>query len=166
MIRLEPFREPGSVPAKPVGSLGSLSGPRVAGGLAVGRPTATSRISAAPDRQIAGDSRPPNAAVILLELLRREPELLEVCAVDGRLPWFVADVQVRQVFSHGGKAFVRSDLWNPEQWPDPDAVRSPSKSIAGSAADERRRESDVRREVEASYEPVVLYGDSVREEPA
>ena len=97
--------------------------------------------------------------------LTREPELLEVCAVDGRRPWFVADVAVRQVFSHCGKAFVRSDLWNPEQWPDPDAVRSPSKSIAGSAAGEHRRESDVRREVEASYEPVVLYGESVREEP-
>src|SRR5882672_10499599 len=38
MIRLEPFREPGSAPAKPLGSLGSLSGPRVAAGLVVGRP--------------------------------------------------------------------------------------------------------------------------------
>ena len=45
------------------------------------------------------------------------------------------------------------DLWQPERWPDPDAVRSPSKSIAGFAAEERRRESEVRREVEASYEP-------------
>jgi PPOX class probable FMN-dependent enzyme len=98
--------------------------------------------------------------------LTREPELLEACAVDDRLPWFVADVEVRQVFSHCGKAFIRSNLWNHEQWPDSDAVRSPSKSIAGSAADERRRESDVRREVEASYEPVVLYGEPVGEEPA
>ena len=40
--------------------------------------------------------------------LTRDPELLESCAVDGRLPWFVADVEVRQVFSHCGKAFVRS----------------------------------------------------------
>jgi predicted pyridoxine 5'-phosphate oxidase superfamily flavin-nucleotide-binding protein len=64
-----------------------------------------------------------------------------------------------------GFARLRSST-DPEQWPNPDAVRSPSKSIAGSAADERRPESDVRREVEASYEPVVLYGESVREEPA
>jgi hypothetical protein len=42
-IRLEPLQEPGSVPAKPLGSLGSPIGPRVA----------------------AGDSRPPNAAVVL-----------------------------------------------------------------------------------------------------
>ena len=98
--------------------------------------------------------------------LMRDEELLESCAVDGRLPWFVADVEVRQVFSHCGKAFVRSDLWQPERWPDPDAVRSPSKSIAGSAAEERRREAEIRREVEASYDPRVLYGEALREESA
>jgi len=98
--------------------------------------------------------------------LMRDEELLESCAVDGRLPWFVADVEVRQVFSHCGKAFVRSDLWQPERWPDPDAVRSPSKSIAGSAAEEHRREAEIRREVEASYDPRVLYGEALREESA
>src|SRR6478752_5655237 len=85
--------------------------------------------------------------------LTRDEELVESCAVDGRRPWFVADVEVRQVFSHCGKAFIRSDLWQPERWPDPDDVRSPSKSIAGLALEEQRREADVRREVEASYDP-------------
>ena len=79
------------------------------------------------------------------------------CAVDGRKPWFVTDIEVRQVFSHCGKAFLRSHLWQPETWPDPDAVKSPSKTIAGLAEQERRRESDVRREVEDAYQPV-LYG--------
>lgn len=65
--------------------------------------------------------------------LTREPELLDACAVDGRRPWFVADVEVRQVFSHCGKAFVRGDVWRPETWPDPDGVRTPSRSIAGLA---------------------------------
>jgi uncharacterized protein len=91
--------------------------------------------------------------------LTRDPELLEACAVDGRKPWFITDVEVRQVFSHCGKAFIRSHLWQPETWPDPDAVRSPSKSIAGLAEEERRRESDVRREVENGYAPGVLYGE-------
>src|SRR3954452_22349208 len=68
--------------------------------------------------------------------LTRDPELLEACAVDGRKPWFVTNVEVRQVFSHCGKAFIRSHLWQPETWPDPDAVRSPSKSIAGLAEEE------------------------------
>ena len=44
-IRLEPFREPGSVPAKPPGSLGSMSEPGVAAGLPVVRPPASSSIS-------------------------------------------------------------------------------------------------------------------------
>jgi PPOX class probable FMN-dependent enzyme len=98
--------------------------------------------------------------------LTREPALLDLCAVDGRTPWFVADVEVRQVFSHCGKAFVRSSLWNPDRWPDPTDVKSPSKSIAGSAADERRHEAEVRREVEATYDSAVLYGQPVREERA
>jgi uncharacterized protein len=90
--------------------------------------------------------------------LTRDPELLGACAVDGRRPWFVADVEVRQVFSHCGKAFLRGRMWSPETWPDPDAVRSPSRSIAGPAEAGQRTESDVRREVEAAYEPL-LYGE-------
>jgi uncharacterized protein len=94
--------------------------------------------------------------------LTREPKLLDACAVDGRRPWFVADVEVRQVFSHCGKAFLRGQLWEPQSWPEPDSVRSPSRSIAGPAKEERRRESDVRREVEAAYRPG-LYGEPAAE---
>jgi hypothetical protein len=92
--------------------------------------------------------------------LTRDPALLAACEVDGRRPWFVVDVAVHQVFSHCGKAFVRSRLWEPATWPDPLAVRSPSHSIAGLAEEERRDEADVRRQVEASYVPDVLYGET------
>jgi PPOX class probable FMN-dependent enzyme len=91
--------------------------------------------------------------------LTRDPAMLELCAIDGRQPWFVVDVEVRQVFSHCGKAFVRSHLWQPETWPDPRATPSPSRSIAGLAEEEGRDEADVRREVEASYGQDVLYGE-------
>jgi PPOX class probable FMN-dependent enzyme len=91
--------------------------------------------------------------------LTRDPELLDACAIDGRRPWFAAEVAVRQAFSHCGKAFVRGDVWRPASWPAPDDVRSPSRSIAGPAADGGRPESDVRREVEAAYVPEVLYGE-------
>ena len=72
-IRLEPIQEPGSAPAKPLGSLGSLSGPRVAAGLAVGRPPGQPNHHRArlPDRS---DSRPPNAALILKCGLKRRAE--------------------------------------------------------------------------------------------
>jgi PPOX class probable FMN-dependent enzyme len=85
--------------------------------------------------------------------LSREPGLLEQCAVDGRPPWFVADVEVRQVFSHCGKAFLRSELWKPASWPEADEVASPSRTIAQAAAETRRPESEVRKEVEERYRP-------------
>ena len=61
------IQEPGSVPAKPRGSRRFFrAGPRVAAGFsAVGCPAETSIITAAPDWQTAGDSRPPNAPPLL-----------------------------------------------------------------------------------------------------
>ncbi len=85
--------------------------------------------------------------------LTRDPELLERCAVDGKEPWFVADVEVRQVFSHCSKAFLRSGLWKHDSWPDPASVRSPSRTIAERAIEERRPEPEVRDEVDRSYAP-------------
>jgi uncharacterized protein len=85
--------------------------------------------------------------------LTRDPELLEACAVDGKTPWFVADIQVEQVFSHCSKAFLRGGLWKPESWPDPVTVTSPSRTIAERAAEEQRPEPEIRVEVDRSYEP-------------
>lgn len=85
--------------------------------------------------------------------LSRDPALTEQFAVDGRPPWFVVDVDVKQVFSHCNKAFMRSNLWKPEHWPDPDAVRTPARSVYERALAEGRTEAEVRVEVERSYEP-------------
>jgi PPOX class probable FMN-dependent enzyme len=85
--------------------------------------------------------------------LTRDPALLELTAVDGKRPWFVIDLHVRQVFSHCGKAFLRSFLWEPESWPDPSDVRSPSMTISETAAREARPETEVRRDVEREYLP-------------
>jgi PPOX class probable FMN-dependent enzyme len=85
--------------------------------------------------------------------LSRDPELLRRCAVDGKEPWLVLDVEVRQVFSHCSKAFLRSGLWRPEAWPDASTVVSPSRTIADRAVAERRSEADVRREVDDGYRP-------------
>jgi PPOX class probable FMN-dependent enzyme len=85
--------------------------------------------------------------------LTRDPELLEACAVEGKTPWFVADIRVEQVFSHCSKAFLRGGLWKPGSWPDPATVTSPSRSIAERAAEEERPETEIRVEVDRSYEP-------------
>ena len=45
--------------------------------------------------------------------LTRDPELCALCAIDGKPPWFVIDVEVRQVFSHCSKAFLRSGSLEP-----------------------------------------------------
>jgi PPOX class probable FMN-dependent enzyme len=83
----------------------------------------------------------------------REPELLAACAVDGRTPWFALDVAVKQAFNHCSKAFLRAGLWQPESWPDPNRVPSPSRTTAERAIEEGRSEVDVRQETERAYEP-------------
>lgn len=50
--------------------------------------------------------------------LTLDPELREQFAVNGRPALSVLVVKVRQVYMHCAKAFMRSSLWQPEQWPD------------------------------------------------
>ncbi|HEV7255131.1 MAG TPA: pyridoxamine 5'-phosphate oxidase family protein [Mesorhizobium sp.] len=40
------------------------------------------------------------------------------CAAEGKLPTAVLVVEVRSAFMHCAKAFMRSELWKPETWPD------------------------------------------------
>lgn len=46
-----------------------------------------------------------------------EPDLLQKCAMNGRLPKTVLRIKVEEVFSHCGKAPIRAGLWKPETWP-------------------------------------------------
>jgi uncharacterized protein len=84
--------------------------------------------------------------------LSRDPDMLAECGDDEKLPWFVADIRVEQVFSHCSKAFLRSGLWKPGSWPDPAGVLSPSRTIAERAAQEERTELEIREEVDSAYE--------------
>ncbi|WP_104522659.1 pyridoxamine 5'-phosphate oxidase family protein [Blastococcus atacamensis] len=52
-----------------------------------------------------------------------EPALLDRMVVKGHRPVLAVVVDVDQVFHHCGKAFLRSQLWDPESWA-PDAVPS------------------------------------------
>jgi PPOX class probable FMN-dependent enzyme len=49
--------------------------------------------------------------------IHAEPELLERCAVNGRLPVTVLRLEVEEVFLHCAKALLRSRLWEPASWP-------------------------------------------------
>lgn len=48
--------------------------------------------------------------------------LRERLAVDSRLPVTVVVVKVRAAFMHCAKAFIRSQLWKPESWPERSAM--------------------------------------------
>ncbi|RBY97035.1 pyridoxamine 5'-phosphate oxidase family protein [Blastococcus sp. TF02-8] len=53
--------------------------------------------------------------------LTTDPQLLDRMVVKGHRPVLAVVVDIEQVFHHCGKAFLRSQLWDPESW-DPDAV--------------------------------------------
>lgn len=50
--------------------------------------------------------------------LRRDPHLLERLAARQKLPKVVVKVEVDEVFFHCSKAFLRSQLWKPDTWPE------------------------------------------------
>ena len=47
-----------------------------------------------------------------------DPTLRERLAVDGKLPLSVIVISVRAAYMHCAKAFMRSQLWQPESWLD------------------------------------------------
>lgn len=49
--------------------------------------------------------------------LVRDEAVLERCVVQGKRPTLAVAVEVQEVFFHCAKAFKRSRLWQPEQWP-------------------------------------------------
>ena len=51
--------------------------------------------------------------------------LLEPLAVDGKAPKLGLLVEIDQVFTHCPKAFIRSDLWNPDTFADGSDLPSP-----------------------------------------
>jgi PPOX class probable FMN-dependent enzyme len=54
----------------------------------------------------------------------RDPQLLERCVAQGKVPLVAIGVEVEQCFLHCPKAFLRSRLWNPQAWPAADALPS------------------------------------------
>ena len=56
--------------------------------------------------------------------ITRDPALLERCAVQGKPPLLAVGVEVQECYLHCAKAFRRSLLWAPEQWPSADVLPS------------------------------------------
>lgn len=63
--------------------------------------------------------------------ITRDPELLEKSAVKGKTPLFGILVEVEECYTHCAKAFIRSELWEPESWLDKEVLPSvPSMLVA------------------------------------
>lgn len=50
--------------------------------------------------------------------LTTDPSVLEACAVKDRRPKAAIGVTITQQYMHCAKAFRRSELWQPQTWPD------------------------------------------------
>jgi PPOX class probable FMN-dependent enzyme len=82
-----------------------------------------------------------------------DPELLEPLTVEGKAPRLAVLVEIEQVFTHCPKAFIRSELWNPERFhsaadpPTPGEIhRSLDPQFDADAYDTERAERYARRE--------------------
>jgi PPOX class probable FMN-dependent enzyme len=78
-----------------------------------------------------------------------DPELLERCALKGRLPLTVLRVTVEEVFLHCAKALLRSKLWQPETWPESRPVATMSEIM--------REHSGVRDPAESDQDMTARY---------
>jgi PPOX class probable FMN-dependent enzyme len=56
-----------------------------------------------------------------------DPELLEPCAVDDKVPKLALRIEIEQAFTHCSKAFLRAGLWDPERFVDRDELPSPGE---------------------------------------
>jgi PPOX class probable FMN-dependent enzyme len=56
--------------------------------------------------------------------ITRDPELLNRCVAQNKAPLVAIGVEIEQCFLHCPKAFIRSRLWNSQDWPAADALPS------------------------------------------
>ena len=80
--------------------------------------------------------------------ITKDPEFLATMAIEGRAPKLATIVEVDEAYMHCARAFLRSGLWTPETWPDPEsvpttaAIRSEQRSLPppDESAGKRREE--------------------------
>ncbi len=84
-------------------------------------------------------------------LVTTDPDVRERCRLDDTLPNVAVTVIVREAYIHCAKAFRRSGLWEPSEWPD----RSDMPSIACMLRDHAEMDVEVgvvEEALETSYE--------------
>jgi len=77
--------------------------------------------------------------------LTTDTMLLEPCAVEGKQPKLGILVDIQQAYTHCSKAFLRSGLWEPQQFVDRSALPSPGallRAVHGEAFDAEKYDAD------------------------
>lgn len=54
--------------------------------------------------------------------LTADPDLLASMAIEDKAPKLAIVVEIDEAYMHCARAFLRSGMWRPETWPDPDTV--------------------------------------------
>jgi PPOX class probable FMN-dependent enzyme len=65
-----------------------------------------------------------------------DAELLEPCAIEGKVPKLGILVEVEEAYTQCPKALLRSELWNPEKHADPSALPKASEILKAVGAPE------------------------------
>jgi PPOX class probable FMN-dependent enzyme len=61
--------------------------------------------------------------------------LLDACAVEGKVPKLALRIEIDQVYTHCSKAFLRSQLWDPERFVARHELPSPGELLCSVGAD-------------------------------
>jgi uncharacterized protein len=82
-----------------------------------------------------------------------DPELLKPCAVEGKVPKLALRIEIEEAYTHCSKAFLRSNLWDPERFVDRGELPTPGEllqsvnpEIEPETYDAERQERYARRE--------------------
>jgi PPOX class probable FMN-dependent enzyme len=74
-----------------------------------------------------------------------DPELLEPCAVEGKVPKLALRIEIEQAYTHCSKAFLRANLWDPDGYVDRGELPSPGELMRSVGAEVEPETYDAER---------------------
>ena len=83
--------------------------------------------------------------------ITRDEALLARMEVGGKRPRLAIGVEVEEVFMHCAKAFKRSSLWQPGQWPDISRMATAACVFFDQTKPEGKTLADIERALDFSY---------------
>ena len=82
--------------------------------------------------------------------LTNDPEVLERLSARGKPAVVAIRLHIKEVFYHCAKAFIRSDLWNPDSWSERLRI-SFGKILAARMGGDEKQAEEIDQFVEKDY---------------